>query len=256
MGIGFREPGEFCWINMLTPRPTEAMGFFAEVLGWTYFEMPGYGHGMRAGGRDIGGLFDLEGPDTPPGLPPFIGVMVKVENADAACEKVRSLGGAVKQSMDIGGQGRMAVCHDPNGAEFDVWEPGAMQGSDADPFVHGAPSWTESMTTDVARARAFYADLFGWTPEVRPMGEFDSTVFKIGGKDVAGMMPIPHGKEYIPPHWGTYFTVDDADAAARRAAELGGSLFVPPMDIPGIGRFCGIESPQGVKFFAITYLKR
>ena len=50
MGIGFREPGEFCWINMLTPRPAEAMGFFAAVLGWTYFEIPGISHGIRVGG--------------------------------------------------------------------------------------------------------------------------------------------------------------------------------------------------------------
>jgi predicted enzyme related to lactoylglutathione lyase len=50
--------------------------------------------------------------------------------------------------------------------------------------------------------------------------------------------------------------VDDADEAARKATGLGGKLFVPPMDIPGIGRFCGIESPQGVKFYAIWYLPR
>ena len=74
MDNGFRKVGEFCWINMLTPRPAEAMEFFAAVLGWAYFEIPGIGHGIRVGGRDIGGLFDLHGPNTPPGLPPSIGV--------------------------------------------------------------------------------------------------------------------------------------------------------------------------------------
>ena len=256
MDTGLRKNGEFCWINMLTPRPAEAMEFFAAVLGWTYFEMPGIGHGMRVGGRDIGGLFDLEGPNTPPGLPPYIGVMVKVESADAACEVVVALGGTTRPAFDVGGQGRMAVCFDPNGAEFDVWEPKAMPGSDADRSLHGAPSWTENLTTDVGRATAFYSELFGWTPEVKPMPGFDYTVFKHGGTDVAGLMPIPPGKECVKPHWGTYFTVDDADEAARAAVELGGKLFVPPMDIPGIGRFCGVESPQGVKFYAIRYLPR
>src|SRR4051794_40467551 len=66
MATGTRKAGDFCWINMLTPRAAEAMGFFGRVLGWTYFEMPGLGHGMRVGGRDIGGLFDLEGPNPPP----------------------------------------------------------------------------------------------------------------------------------------------------------------------------------------------
>jgi predicted enzyme related to lactoylglutathione lyase len=50
--------------------------------------------------------------------------------------------------------------------------------------------------------------------------------------------------------------VKDADEAARVAKELGATLFVPPMDIPGIGRFSGILSPQGVRFFVIQYLPR
>lgn len=256
MTTAFRKPGEFCWVNMLTSRPAEAMEFFAQVLGWTYFEMPGYGHGMRAGGRDIGGLFDLEGPGTPPGLPPFIGVLVKVQSVDATCEKVRSLGGSVKKTMDIGEQGRMAVCYDPAGAKFDIWEAKAMQGTDVDPHVQGAPSWTENLSTDVDRARVFYAELFGWTPVVNSMGSFDYTSFKLDGKDVAGMMPVPSGKGDIPSHWGTYFTVDDVDTAARKAGELGGSIFVPPMNIPGVGRFAGLLSPQGVRFYAIQYLPR
>src|SRR5437763_12807982 len=102
MATGIRKTGEFCWINIVTPKPAEAMEFFAAVLGWTYFEMPGIGHGIRVGGRDIGGLFDLHGPSTPPGLPPYIGVMVKVDNADAACETVAALGGTAKPAFDVG----------------------------------------------------------------------------------------------------------------------------------------------------------
>jgi predicted enzyme related to lactoylglutathione lyase len=256
MPTALRKAGEFCWINMLTPRPAEAMEFFAAVLGWAYFEIPGIGHGIRVGGRDIGGLFDLYGANTPPGLPPSIGVMVKVDSADVACAKVAALGGMAKPAFDVGEQGRMAVCFDPNGAEFDVWEPKAMAGSDADRSLHGAPSWTENLTSDVPRAAAFYAGVFGWTSKAKPMPGFDYMVFELDGVDVAGMMPIPPGKECVKPHWGTYFTVDDADEAAREATEPGGTLFVPPMDIPGIGRFCGIESPQGVKFYAIRYLPR
>jgi len=57
------------------------------------------------------------------------------------------------------------------------------------------------------------------------------------------------------PHWATYFTVKDADETARQAVELGAKLCVPPMDIPTVGRFCGITSPQGVTFYAITYTR-
>ena len=50
-----RPPGDFCWINMLTPEPKEACDFFAAVLGWTYGEIPGMGYTIKAGGRDNGG---------------------------------------------------------------------------------------------------------------------------------------------------------------------------------------------------------
>jgi predicted enzyme related to lactoylglutathione lyase len=253
MTTGLRPPGDFCWVNMLTPRPAEAMDFFGRVLGWTYFGMPGIGHGMRVGGRDVGGLFDLEGPNTPPGLAPIIGVMVKVESADDASAKVASLGGTTKPAFDIGGQGRMAVCFDPCGAEFDVWEPRAMPGTDVDIRLHGAPSWFENLSTDVGRAMDFYAGLFGWEPRVTPMPGSAYTVFTNAGADVAGLMEITPAMAGVRPHWTTYFTVDDADEAARQALDLGGTLHVALHDIPGLGRFCGITSPQGVPFRVIAY---
>lgn len=253
MGTGFRETGDFCWINMLTPNPAEACAFFGRILGWTYFEMPGMGYGVRVGGRDVGGLFDLEGPNTPPGLSPMIGVMVKVDSADAVCEKVASLGGTTKPAFDVMSQGRMAVCFDPNGAEFDVWEPRKMLGTDVDPSLHGAPSWFETLTTDVDRASAFYSGLFGWAPQLAPMPGTAYTILKIGGREIAGMMKITPEMAGCKPHWSTYFTVDNADEAAREAETLGGKLHVAMHDIPGVGRFCGITSPQGVMFNVIQY---
>jgi uncharacterized protein len=255
MTQGARKTGEFCWINMLTPRPAGAREFFSKLLGWTYFEMPGIGHGIQVGGRDIGGLFDLEGPNTPPGTPPLIGVMVKVENADATCEKTTSLGGKAKPPFDIGGNLRMAVCNDPNGAQFNVWESKKAHGTDVDPRRHGAPSWFETLTTDVDRATKFYTALFGWTPEVMPGPTFDYTTFRLGGEPVAGMMKITPemGDGALRPHWGMYFTVDDADAAAREAVKLGAALCAPLKDIPNVGRFCGVTSPHGVPFYMIKY---
>jgi predicted enzyme related to lactoylglutathione lyase len=256
MATGIRKTGDFCWINVLTPQPAGAMEFFAGVLGWTYFEMPGIGHGIRAGGKNIGGLFDLEGPNTPPGCTADIGLMVKIDDADAVREKVMALGGTARPAFDIGDQGRMAVCSDPNGGKFDVWEPRQMPGTDADSALHGVPSWFEALTTDVERATGFYAGLFGWTPEVRHLPALEYTVFKNHGSEIAGMMSAAPELVGLEPLWTTYCTVDDADEAARVAVRLGGRLHVPLMDIPDIGRFCGITSPQGVRLAAIQYLPR
>lgn len=255
MTTGTRRVGDFCWINMLTPRPAEARAFFGALLGWTYTEIPGMGQSVQVGGRSIGGLFDLEGPNTPPGTPPLIGVMVKVDSADATVERVTSLGGQAKPAFDIMGQGRMAVCFDPNGAEFDVWEARRSHGTDADTSQHGVPSWFETMTTDADRAATFYTKLFGWTPEATPMPGMTYTTFKQGEAFVAGMMPITPATGPMRPHWGTYFTVTNVDESARQAEALGASICVPPRDVPGVGRFCGIESPQGVPFYVITYAR-
>ena len=45
------------------------------------------------------------------------------------------------------------------------------------------------------------------------------------------------------------FWVPDADQAAARAQELGGTVLLPPMDIP-IGRFTVVADPQGAAFTA------
>jgi predicted enzyme related to lactoylglutathione lyase len=253
MATGRRKAGEFCWTNMLTPQPTEAREFFGQLLGWTYFEIPGHGHGVRVGGRDVGAIFDLDGPNTPPGTKPHLGVLLKVTNADATCEKVLALGGKAKPAFDIWDQGRMAVCTDPNGAEFDVWEPKNFHGTDVDSSLHGAPCWFETLTIDVGQAARFYSGLLGWSPEVMSMPGYDYTVFKLGNDPVAGMMQITPDMGNLRPHWGTYFTINDVDPAAQEAVRLGARLCVPVRDLPGVGRFCGITSPQGVTFYVIRY---
>lgn len=254
MAVGIRKPGEFCWINILSPEPAKACDFFAKVLGWTYFDMSGMGYGIKVKGKDIGGLFDLAGPNTPPGTPPVIGVMVRVESADKTVEKIKTLGGSAKPAFDIMESGRMAVCFDPNGAQFDIWESKKAAMTEADTAWHGVPSWSETITSDVEKAKKFYTALFGWTAEGTPMPGFDYTVFSLGQDKVAGMMPIQPEMGKIPPHWGTYFTVDNVDESVKVAKAAGATIHIEPMDIPQVGRFAMIVSPQGVSFYVITYL--
>lgn len=256
MATRLRKTGEFCWINILTPDPAAARAFFATLLGWTYSEIPSMGHLIHVGGHPIGGLFDLASPQTPMGTPPHIGVMVKVDDADATAAKVAALGGRALPAFDIMDQGRMAVCFDPAGANFDVWQARAGPGTDVDAMAIGAPSWFETMTVDVARGKAFYGALFGWTHETMDMGEFQYTTFKLGSDYVAGMMEISADMQGVPPHWAVYFTVADTDASTKRATELGATALVPPTDIPDVGRFSVLKSPQGVAFCVIRYLER
>ena len=254
MKQGIRKDGDFCWFNMITPQPKEAMAFFGEVLGWTFFDMGGIGHGIRVGESQVGGLFDKDAPQTPPGTKAHIGVMVKVRDVDATVEKVKALGGEARPAFDIFDAGRMAVCFDPNGAAFDPWQPKNLKGFDVNSNAHGAPSWFESLTTDPARAEVFYAKLFNWQSEVMKTPDGDYTTFKLGNDFIAGIMKIPQGVPIDKPTWHTYFTVDKVDETEALAKKLGAQVCVPSTDIPGVGRFCGIVSPQHVRFNVITYV--
>lgn len=253
MTKGMRKPGDFCWINMLTPNPKESLDFYSKLLGWTFGEIPGLGYNIKVGGKDVGGLFDTVSPRTPNGMAPVIGVMVKVKSADQTAARIKALGGKADQPFDIMDAGRMAVCHDPNGAQLDIWEPKKMTGTEVDTRLHGAPTWFETITTDTGRAGRFYTELFGWSTQVQRMMDFDYTSFVQGGSPIAGMMAIMPRMGAMKPAWWVYFTVNDAGAAEKQAVELGGKICLPMMEIPGIGRCSGIVSPQGVTFYVIQY---
>jgi predicted enzyme related to lactoylglutathione lyase len=70
---------------------------------------------------------------------------------------------------------------------------------------------------------------------------------------VATLMPIAGDQPGVPAHWSVTFAVDDADAIADRAAELGGQVVVPPMDAPWV-RMTVITDPHGATFTASKFV--
>ena len=86
---------------------------------------------------------------------------------------------------------------------------------------HGAFSWFELTTKDPAAAKDFYTKLFGWNTEEMPMGDGTYTIVKVGDEGVGGIMATPPEAQNMPPHWGIYVSVDDVEATAKLAQELG-----------------------------------
>lgn len=120
--------------------------------------------------------------------------------------------------------------------------------------IHGAFSWAELMTTDTEAAKQFYSKAFDWQFEDMPMEDGSAyNIVKIGDEKIAGIMTLPAQAEGVPPSWGNYVTVRDVDAIAEKVTEFGGTVCVPPTDIPGIGRFTLIQDPQGATISAIQY---
>lgn len=111
--------------------------------------------------------------------------------------------------------------------------------------------WTEIASNDAEKCKAFYTAVFGWKfKDSKASSEgmkYDE--FSTGGDFPAGGLyqidPKWFGDNPPPPHFLTYVAVDDVDANAKKAVELGGSLIREPMDIPNVGRFAIIQDPTG-----------
>jgi predicted enzyme related to lactoylglutathione lyase len=112
-------------------------------------------------------------------------------------------------------------------------------------------TWIELATTDQAAAKNFYGALFGWTPNDMPMGPSEFyTIFRINERDVAAgyTMRADERAQGIPPHWGLYIAVENADESAAKAAHLGGKVLMPAFDVMEAGRMAVIEDPTGAIF--------
>jgi len=120
---------------------------------------------------------------------------------------------------------------------------------------HGLFSMHELITTDLASAKEFYGELFGWTfTEIKTIYGNPYLMVHCKGTIVGGMM-LKEGNvsNDVMPCWDTYITVDDVEASAKRIEKLGGKVINPPTDIPKVGRFCTIKDPQGISLNLITY---
>jgi uncharacterized protein len=120
---------------------------------------------------------------------------------------------------------------------------------------HGVFSLHELITTDLASAKEFYGELFGWSfTETKTIYGNLYLVIQNKGAIVGGMM-LKHGNvpDDVVPCWDTYITVDDIEISVKRVKDLGGKVILPPTDILNVGRFCVIKDPQGIGLNLITY---
>jgi predicted enzyme related to lactoylglutathione lyase len=102
------------------------------------------------------------------------------------------------------------------------------------------------MTTDTGAAKAFYGRVVGWGTQAAPAPDIAYTLFTAGEAPVGGLMDQPEDarKMGAPPGWIGYVGVDDLDATVERVKRLGGTVHVPPRDIPNVGRFSVVADPQ------------
>jgi uncharacterized protein len=271
-------PGVPCWIDTNQPDPQAAVAFYSGLFGWDFEDvMPAGSPGSYFIARLRGGDVAAVG-SQPEGGPPMAAwnTYVWVDSADEAASKVLDAGGrVVTDPFDVMQAGRMAVCTDPEGAAFCVWQAGQHRGAR---IVNepGALSFNGLNTRDLEGAKSFYGSVFGWQPlavgggaemwrlprygdflEQRDPGlreRLAQSGAPVGFEDVvATLNPIAEDQPDVPAHWSVTFGVDDADATAERAVELGGQVVVAPFDAPWV-RMAVIADPQGATFIASKFV--
>ena len=123
-------------------------------------------------------------------------------------------------------------------------------------YTQGDLGWSELTTTDTKAAMSFYSAIAGWESKGEPMPGYH--IFGCGEEMLGGISngKCPDGTT-TPPRWMPYITVDDLDATLAKATALGGSIIMPPCDIPNDGgRIAIIKDPQGVATGLAQYKKK
>jgi uncharacterized protein len=274
-------PGVPCWVDTAQPDPEAAVEFYSGLFGWEFEESmpagsPGHYFMGRLRGRDVAAVGSQ-----PEGMPTAWNMYVRVESADETAAKTKEAAGSVlMEPFDVGDSGRMAVLADPEGAAFCVWEPKDFGGAQ---LVNEHATWNfnELNTRDPGAAQTFYRAVFGWEATTLVTGNGGFTMWRRPGygdflaeRDpeirerqaeggapegfedaVAWLIPMQDGQfpEGTPAHWSTTFAVDDADAIAERAAQLGGQVLAPPFDAPWV-RMTVLRDPQGAVFTASKFV--
>ena len=240
------EPGSFCWPELATSDSAGAKSFYKGLFGWDAQDSPA-GPDMiytmlQKSGKSVGALYQM-GPQMQ-GMPPHWGIYIAVASADDTAKKAKGLGGKLlMEPFDVMDVGRSAVIQDQQGAVFSLWQARKHIGAEVmnEP---GALCWAELDTTDTKSAEKFYTALFGWGAKVSP----EYTEWQRGGQSIGGMMTIPKEWGPVPPNWLVYFMVNNVDESVKKATSSGGTVIVPPMDIPKTGRFAVIQDPQHAVF--------
>ena len=236
------------WVDLQTTDQAAAKAFYSGVFGWSFDDQPMDAGAVYSIAKIGDGQVAAIAPQSPElkaaGAPPMWNTYLAVNSVDDATAKVAAAGGTVAMvPFDVMDAGRMSFVMDPSGAPVALWQANQHIGAT---LVNepGTVVWNE-LITDNPAALPFYEQVLGLTTTTTEMGEGKYTMFQVGGKEVGGTMPPQMAG--MPNHWHVYFAVADADAAAAKIRELGGSVVAGPFGTP-IGKMAVVTDPQGAAF--------
>jgi uncharacterized protein len=241
--------GVTSWIDIEHRDLAAAQAFYGGLFGWTFVDATPAGAAApyvvaQLSGLDVAGI---SGPVDEGGQavgPSAWNTYVAVTDADATIARIEAAGGRVLAApSDLGAAGRFAVCADPFGVPFRLWQARERLGAQT-VNTPGAWNFSDLHAADPAASAAFYSQVFGWSVDdvgfammIRRPGYGDhleatsdpdirarqaGVAAPPGFADAIGwLVPVAAGEQ---PHWHVTFTVADRDATAMATERLGGTV--------------------------------
>lgn len=221
-----------CWVDVETADHAASRDFYEQLLGWTCTEVaPGYAI-ASLDGADVAAIGTGDA-----GWNTYLAV----DDADAAAAAVTAAGGTVVDPpADVGPAGRAAICTDPVGTPFRLWQAQARPGAQ---LTNAPGAWNFSDLHADDPPLDFYATVFGWRGvpvpgagtmlQVPGYGEHlrttvDPDILERQANAPEGFEDVIGGSAGVDPdgvpRFAVIFTVADRDDAAATAERLGASV--------------------------------
>lgn len=250
----------FVWYELLTTDVSGAKAFYTDIVGWGTRDLsiPGSAYNLfTLGDAPVTAVMNLPEDMRRAGAMPCWMGYIGVDDVDAAVDRVRRLGGAVRvPPTTIPNVSRFSVVADPQMATFVLVK--GLQPNQA-PFPEasalGRVGWHALFAADWETAFIFYNELFSWKKkdtDAGPMGAYQR--FAAGGETIGGMSNKPSTMPL--PFWLYYFNIEDIEAAAKRVAARGGEVLYGPIEVPGGAWIVHCKDPQGAIFGLLHRPKR
>jgi predicted enzyme related to lactoylglutathione lyase len=242
--------GRLIWHHHVSDRAGDCADFYSRLFGWSCvqgeFGAPGEFFEIGLGENGIGNLSQVGAAEARPAR---WEAYANVADLSATLAAVRSHGGEVLAEVELPAIGaRFARVRDPHGGLIRPWQG---DGDDAEervgPAAVGTICWNELASPAPAASRAFHAAVFGWDPKPLDPGDEDAYSFMLRGEKQCEAAIARATDDSATARWTPFVSVEDPEAMAVSAEELGARTVVPLTSTPG-GRFVILDDPAGARF--------
>ena len=235
---GIHYPGKFVWNDLLTSDVAAARDFYGQLFGWT-FEESGRYTVISSDGTGIGGMVQLREKSAKPGASRWL-CSLSVDDVDQAADLVAKQGGKVHEGpLELVNRGRGALVSDPQGAQLLILHTAGGDPEDEEPAV-GSWLWHELWSNQPQASLAFYQELAGYDVTGDPE---DYLILTRDDHWRAGIRFVDNSD--LEMRWVPVVRVDDTEAIAEWARQLGGKVPVGPRPTDDGGSVALLADPTG-----------